>query len=457
MTAGPVQEVGLFAILSEPGNGYGGNSVQARVILDNPAPVGGAVVTLATDIPQVQLPVGAVTIPAGKTDATIAPVATGPVPNYGLSIGIIGDVFASLGNGRQQNSLGVLPILFGTGLSNESVVGGATVTGTVTLFSPAPPGGLTVRLVSSNTSLVQPPASVFIPAGVTGATFSIPTSGVSVATRVIIDSGTEIDGYRAPEAWLLVTPPGSPTPAASLSSLTLSQSSVLAGGTVTGTVTLTSPAPAGGAVVILSASMEGQVIVPPNVTVPAGALSASFTTTPAPQTVVPRWVLVQARYGTSGGTQARILEVDPAPGAPTLFAIGPASQDVVGGNPGRASVALVMPAPAGGGVVSLFNRQSLGHSSASQRHHPGREQRGELHDHDQSRLRFTHGRKCFCHSGRHHEVDFRHRDSRPERAAAAAIAQYRSLQRPRGDQCNRHRGLQQTGSSRGNFGHTLDG
>ncbi len=353
VAAGPAQDVGLFAILSEPGNGYGGNSVQARVILDNPAPAGGAVVTLATDIPQVQLPVGAVTIPAGKTDATIAPVATGPVPNFGLSIGIIGNIYASLGNGRQQHSLGVLPILFGTGLSNESVVGGTTVTGTVTLFSPAPPGGVTVRLVSSNTSLVQPPASVFIPAGVTGATFSIPTSAVSVATRVIIDTGTETDGYRAPEAWLLVTPPGSPTPAASLSSLALSQSSVLAGGTVTGTVTLTSPAPAGGAVVILSASMEGQVIVPPNVTVPAGALSASFTTTPAPQTVVSRWVLVQARYGTSGGTQARILEVDPAPGAPTLFAIGPASQDVIGGDPGRASVALVMPAPAGGGVVSL--------------------------------------------------------------------------------------------------------
>src|SRR6185437_15245134 len=103
-------------------------------------------------------------------------------------------------------------------------------------------------------------------------------------------------------------------PAASLSSLTLSKSLVPAGGTVTGTVTLTSPAPAGGAVVTLSASMEGQIIVPPNVTVPAGSISASFTTMPAPQTVVPRYVLVQATYGISGSTQARLLEVDPAPG-----------------------------------------------------------------------------------------------------------------------------------------------
>jgi hypothetical protein len=99
--------------------------------------------------------------------------------------------------------------------------------------------------------------------------------------------------------------------------------------------------------------MEGQVIVPATVTVPAGSKTATFTTTPAPVTAVPRWVLVQAHYGTSAGTQARLLEVDPAPGTPTLLAIGPAGQEVIGGQSGRASVGLAMPAPAGGGVVSL--------------------------------------------------------------------------------------------------------
>jgi hypothetical protein len=161
VTAGPTPpDVNLFAILAEPLNGYGGNSVQARVMLDNPAPVGGAVVTLATDLPQAQMPVTTVTIPAGKTDATITPVTTGPVPNNGLSIGIIGDMFAGFGAGRAQNSLGVLPILFGTGLSKESVVGGNSVTGSVALLSAAPAGGVTVRLVSSDNSLVTPPATV---------------------------------------------------------------------------------------------------------------------------------------------------------------------------------------------------------------------------------------------------------------------------------------------------------
>ena len=77
--------------------------------------------------------------------------------------------------------------------------------------------------------------------------------------------------------------------------------------------------------------MEGQVITPQSVTVPVGKISATFTTTPTPEVIVPHWVFIGAHYGTSGGMQARLLEVDPAPGVPTLLAIGPAGQDVIGG------------------------------------------------------------------------------------------------------------------------------
>jgi len=324
------------------------------VMLDNPAPAGGAIVSLSTDIPQVNLPATTITVPAGRTDATISNIATGPVPNNGGgSVGIIGDLFAGFANGREQNSFGILPILYGTSLSNESVIGGTSVNATVTLVSAAPAGGTTVRLVNSDCNIVRPPPTVFIPAGGTDVDFTIPTSAVSVATRVIIETGTDVDGYRAPQTWLTVTPPGSPPPPPSLSSLTLSSSTVPSGGTVTGTLRLTSPAPAGGAIVRLQGSMEGQVIVPQSVTIPAGSISGTFTTTAAPETAFPRWVFIQGSYGTSGGLQARILEIDPAPGPATVLAIGPASQDVIGGNSGRASVALVIPAPVGGGVVSL--------------------------------------------------------------------------------------------------------
>jgi hypothetical protein len=365
---GPVAppDVNLFAILAEPVNAYGGNTAHARVMLDNPAPAGGAVVSISTDIPQVNMPATTVTVPPGRTDATISNIATGPVPNNGVSVGIIGDLFAGFANGRGQNSFGILPILYGTSLSNESVVGGTSVNATVTLQSAAPPGGTTVRLVSSDPNIVSPPPSVFIPAGATDVDLTIPTGGVAVATRVIIETGTDVDGYRAPQTWLTVTPPGSPPPAPSLSSLNLSSSTVLSGNTVTGTLRLTSPAPAGGAVVTLQGSMEGEVIVPQSVTIPGGSISATFTTTPAPETPFPRWVFIQGHYGTSGGSQARILEIDPAPGPATLLAIGPASQDLIGGNSGRASVALVIPAPAGGGVVSLTtDNPSIIHVPAS--------------------------------------------------------------------------------------------
>jgi hypothetical protein len=350
VNAAATTPVNLFGIIAEPGNGYGGNSTQARVMLDAPAPAGGAVVTLASDLPQAEVAARTITIPAGKTDAPLIQVTTGPVP----PLGIIGVLRAAYGQGWQQSSLGVLPILYGIELSAERGVGGTSLTGTVTLLSAAPPGGITVRLVSSDTSLVRPPATVFIPGGATDADFTIATSPVAVPTRVTIDPGTENDsGVHAFQVGVYLNPPGSAAPAPSLSSLTLSQPSILAGNTVTGTVRLTSAAPAGGAVVVLQGSMEGQVIVPPTVTVPAGSISATFTTSPAPEVNAPHWVFIGARYGTTGGSQARLLRIDPAPGVPTLLAIGPDSQDLIGGNSGRASVGLVIPAPAGGAVVNL--------------------------------------------------------------------------------------------------------
>ena len=351
VTAGPspAPDLNLFGIITEPGNGYGGNSTQARIMLDKPAPAGGAVVTLASDIPQAEVSARTITIPAGKTDAPLLPVTTGPVP----ANGIIGVLRAAYGNGWQQSSLGVLPILYGMELSNDTVVGGTSVTGTVTLQSAAPPGGVTVRLVSGDTSLVRPPTTVFIPGGATDADFRITTSPVSVPTRVTLDPGTESDsGVHAFQISLVLTPISSASPTPSLSSLTLSQKSILAGNTVTGTVRLTAPAPAGGAVVFLQGSMEGQVITPPSVTVPAGSTSATFMTTPAPEVNASHWVFIGGSYGNNG-QQARLLRIDPAPGPARLLAIGPASQDVIGGHSGRASVGLMIPAPAGGGVVNL--------------------------------------------------------------------------------------------------------
>lgn len=339
---------GVFAIITTPNNAYGGNSTQARVLLNDPAPSGGAVVRVASDIPQAEVPANVI-VPAGQTDAVVTPITTGPVPTNG----IIGIVRAANAVSTQQSSLGVMPLLYGTSLSRESVVGGTSLTGTVTLQSAAPSGGATVRLISSDTRYARVPATVFIPAGATEASFTVTTSAVAAATRVVIETGTDNDGYRAPQAWLTVAPPGTPTPPASLASLTLATASVVAGGSSTATLTLTSPAPAGGATVWVNGSLEGQVITPHGVIIPAGSTSASFTMT-APPVVGTHWVLIQAQYGTSGGAQAKVLQIDPGPpGPPVLMAMNANAQDVVGGHSLRGTVALVTPAPPGGGAVSL--------------------------------------------------------------------------------------------------------
>lgn len=80
-------------------------------------------------------------------------------------------------------------------------------------------------------------------------------------------------------------PPPSPPPSTeppppgqvAVASLTLSQTTVVGGNTIPGTVSLSAAAPSGGFVVSLSSSNPGLAQVAPSVTVPAGQTSAGFS------------------------------------------------------------------------------------------------------------------------------------------------------------------------------------
>src|SRR5205823_4501024 len=295
----------LFWMLAEPSSVSGGHSTQARVSLNSPAPPGGAVIRLASDMPHAEVP-QSVVIPEGATDATVSPITT--IPVHGATIGTLR---AAYGGSWQQSSLGLFPILFSLSLDNNAVVGGTAVTGTVTLQRAAPAGGVEVTLVSNDTSLVRPPAKVVVPEGATAASFAITTAAVTRSVLITINTGTANDDYRAPETWLTLLPAGSPAPAASLSTVTVQTPSVLGGRTTTGTITLTAPAPQGGASVWVSGRMEGQVVAPAGgVIVPTGSTSASFTIT-APQVNASYWVLIQASYGNEAGMHAAVLRIDP--------------------------------------------------------------------------------------------------------------------------------------------------
>jgi hypothetical protein len=76
-------------------------------------------------------------------------------------------------------------------LSASKVVGGATVTGTVTLSQPAPSWGATVKLASSNAGLVSLPAGVTVAPGQTSATFQVATSSGTQDVSVTASYGTQ--------------------------------------------------------------------------------------------------------------------------------------------------------------------------------------------------------------------------------------------------------------------------
>src|SRR5215204_5739859 len=123
-----------------------------------------------------------------------------------------------------------------------------------------------------------------------------------------------IDSAGTAGAWSTVrrfTPqPGAPAP--TLSALSLSPTTVAGGNTAHGTATLTSAAPSGGAVVMVSTSNTSAATVPASVTVAAGATTASFRVGTSSVTASTA-VAITGAYG--GTTRSATLTVTP-PGAP---------------------------------------------------------------------------------------------------------------------------------------------
>ncbi len=149
-------------------------------------------------------------------------------------------------------------------LSDTSVYGTQTVIGTVTLVGEAPLGGTAVTLASDNSAAIVP-AGVTIPANQFSATFAITTQAVAALTNANITASA---GGTAVGLSFAIKPPD-------LVQLWLPFLSVHSGATFSGTVFLTSPAPANGAVVPLTGDSP-MARIPTTVTVPAGATSVDF-------------------------------------------------------------------------------------------------------------------------------------------------------------------------------------
>jgi hypothetical protein len=161
------------------------------------------------------------------------------------------------------------PVLASISANPASVVGGNSATGSVTLSAAA--SSPVVVSLSSASGAVSVPASVTVAAGTSAATFGITTSAVSATTATSLTA--TYSGVQKATTFTVNPAPVSP---ATLSALSLSQTSVIGGTSVAATITLSSPAPAGGARVTLKSSKTSIATTPSSVTVPAGARSANF-------------------------------------------------------------------------------------------------------------------------------------------------------------------------------------
>lgn len=227
-------------------------------------------------------------------------------------------------------ALSAEPAVASLTLTPTTVSAGQTALATVTLTGAAPNGGTSVGLFSNNTAAATVPPSVIVSAGATSASFSVTSRPVAAPDWAAISATA---GQVTQTAVLNVTPSGT-----TLASLSLSPS-VLAGGTTgTGTVTLSGPAPTGGALVSLASGDTSRATVPASVSVAAGATSANFTITAQPTTSA-SGLAISAEYG-GVARSAWLVVTEPAPSGRQLTSFTLGSDLVVGGESVQGTVTL---------------------------------------------------------------------------------------------------------------------
>lgn len=108
--------------------------------------------------------------------------------------------------------------------------------------------------------------------------------------------------------WLVLAGParaGGPTPPPDLASLSFAPNPIAPGGSTTGTITLSGPAPPGGTTISLAVSPSNAATVPPTLTIPAGASSVTFDVIDA--RTVSSWV-VTAVLGAEAAADAVYIQ-----------------------------------------------------------------------------------------------------------------------------------------------------
>jgi hypothetical protein len=271
----------------------GGTTYSGTVTLNHAAYVGGTTVSLATSDPVLGPVPATITIPYGSNSGTFSGIA-GNVTSQGTATITASLDAVSLSGTLTVTSLGVSSVTI------PAALGGQSFTGTVTLNHTAPVGGIAVSLATSDSTLAPVPATLTIPAGAVWATFTgIAGTATSSGTATISAS---FNG-ASKSALLTVTVLGVQT---------VTIPGTFGGGSFTGTVTISNPAPLGGLTVSLGTSNATLAPVPATLTIPAGYISGTFTGIAGTATSQGTATITATLNGTSG---SGIITVVSGPGA----------------------------------------------------------------------------------------------------------------------------------------------
>lgn len=238
----------------------GQNSV-GTVTISQPAGPNGAIINLQSSDTNLFTVPSTVTIPSGATSANFTITTT----TNALTTDQSATISANFGPNTINRTITVRKTTMGFTITPNSVVGGQTATGRISLGAPAPAGGVDVQLLS-NRPEAQVPVQVTVPQGATFVTFPITTTAVSTQVNATISASA---GALNASANLNIRP-------VSVVGITFTPNSVRGGSTTLCTITLDSTAPVGGAVIQLMATNPTIVNLPAQVTI-NGSNTISFS------------------------------------------------------------------------------------------------------------------------------------------------------------------------------------
>jgi hypothetical protein len=338
----------LISLNISPNTLTSGQTATVTMILMGPAPTGGALVSLSSSN-ATSFPVpSSYPIAAGQTGASFI-VTAGSAANTNVTVS------AGYG-GLTQNawvavSAPAAVTLTSLSIGPSTIASGQTATVSLTLSGPAPTGGASVSVSSSDDATIPVPSSYTIAAGQTAGAFSV-TAGAVMANEMVTVSA----GYGGVTQAGVVTLTTIPTAAVSLISLSVSPSGMSPGGTSTAILTLSGPAPSGGAAVSLISSNSTAISPPSIVLITAGQTSGNILLQAGSVSAATQ-VSITATYG--GASQSTTVTV--SPGVPTAY-LSPTGgigilqkQTVATGDTVTVGLTLIGLAPPGGAAVSVLS------------------------------------------------------------------------------------------------------